>query len=50
MTRRQSPQENQVQLIWRTNSECIKNVRNGNILDKIDALANIFQGAGSETE
>ncbi|KAH8780934.1 hypothetical protein F5883DRAFT_685045 [Diaporthe sp. PMI_573] len=50
MTRRHSPQEMQVMLSCKTDSERLKNARRGDVEEEKRAFAEIFQGAGWQTE
>lgn len=50
MTRRHSQQEMQVMLSCKTDSERLKNARRGDVEEEKQAFAEIFQGAGWQTE
>lgn len=50
MTRRHSPHEIQVMLSCKTDSDRLKNARRGDVEEEKKAFAEIFQGAGWQTE
>lgn len=50
MTRRHSPQEMQVMLSCKTDSERMRNARRGDVAEEKRAFAEIFQGAGWEAD
>ncbi|KAF2493578.1 FAD/NAD(P)-binding domain-containing protein [Lophium mytilinum] len=50
MTRRHSPNEIQVYLGGTTDSERLKNARRGDVREEKEALSEIFQGAGWQTD
>jgi 2-polyprenyl-6-methoxyphenol hydroxylase-like FAD-dependent oxidoreductase len=50
MTRRQNPHETQAYLMCKTDSERLKAARRGDVKEEKEALAEVFKGAGWQTE
>ncbi len=50
LTRRHSPHEMQVYLMCKSDSERLKNARRGDAMEEKTAMAEIFQGAGWQTD